>query len=211
MAEIVPAILSDNKKEFKKWLILASQFSKRIQIDIVDGKFAPFLGVLCQPCVKKYSKTNFLEAHIMIENPESQIKFYQKLGFKKIILHYKALINAKKYLANHSRISIALNPDEPVEILKPYFKNIETVLIMGVMPGQMGQKFIPETIDKIRQLRQLSDTIEIEVDGGVNQETIGEIVKTGADIVIAGSAIFGASDPKENFEKLNNRLITKFT
>ena len=206
MAQVVPAILSDNKEEFRKRLILACQFSQRIQIDIVDGKFAPFLSVLCQPCVKKYSKTNFLEAHIMIENPENQINYYRNLGFKKIILHYKALKNASDYLANHSQISIALNPDEPIDLIEPYLANIETILLMGVVPGQMGQKFIPKTVDKIRQLRQLSDTIEIEVDGGVNQETIDEIVKAGADIIVAGSAIFGDGDPKENFQILNSKL-----
>lgn len=205
MAQIIPAILSDNKTEFRKRLSKACQFSSRVQVDIIDGKFAPFLGVICQKYVKKYTKTNFLEAHIMIENPESQMEFYQNLGFKKIIPHYGALKNPKNYFSSAKR-SIALNPNEPVNLIEPYLKNIETVLLMAVIPGKMGQKFIPQTINKIRQLRALSDKIEIEVDGGVNSETIAKIVEAGANIIVVGSAVFSAGDPKTNYQNLNNKL-----
>ena len=201
MAQIVPAILSDDKKEFRQRLALACQFSNRVQVDIVDQKFAPFSGVLCQRLVKKFAKTNFLEAHLMIENPESQIKFYQNLGFKKVIPHYRALKNPQNYFSIAQR-SIALNPNEPIELINPYLENIETALLMGVIPGRMGQKFIPETIGKIRQLRQLSATIEIEVDGGGNSSNIKQIIEAGADIVVAGSAIFSTDDAKENYQQL---------
>ncbi|TSC92673.1 MAG: ribulose-phosphate 3-epimerase [Candidatus Berkelbacteria bacterium Licking1014_7] len=197
VSKIIPAILAKTEKEFEQKISQTIKFATRAQIDIMDGRFVSYVSVCPENLIKKYAQKVFLEAHLMIEKPEEKFDYYQSLDFKKLIPHYKSLKNANNFLAHHTGISIALNPDEPVSPLRPYLENIETVLLMGVNPGKMGQKFIPETLNKVRQLRKLSDKIEIEVDGGINKSNIAEVAKAGANTIVVGSAIFGKGNSKK--------------
>lgn len=202
---IIPAILADNSQIFEEQLKIASQLTSRIQIDVVDNKFVSFLGVCPAEIIKKYAAKQFLEAHLMIEKPAEKLSYYQSLGFKKIIPHYEALKNPRTYLSQ-KMVSIAINPETSIEELAPFINNLATVLIMGVNPGKSGQKFIPQTLSKIRQLRSLSDKIEIEVDGGVKSSNISQIIKAGADVIVCGSAIFNQENPQKNFANLRREI-----
>jgi ribulose-phosphate 3-epimerase len=205
MAKIVPAILTDDKKIFRERLQIASQLTDRIQVDVIDQKFMPHLGICPGQIIKKYAQRLSLEAHLMIEKPEDKLKYYQSLCFKKLIPHYSALRDPERYLSQKA-VSIALNQAIDLKKIKAYLANIETVQVMGVVPGKMGQAFIPETLDKIRQLRGFGDKIEIEVDGGVNSSNIRQIIQAGADVVVCGSAIFGQGNPEENYQSLISNI-----
>lgn len=187
--QIVPTILAQNKQEFElkvqKIKKLGFKFS---QIDICDGYFVgnkTFYDF----------KTNLdLELHLMVKNPEEiieQVKNNKKI--KRIIFHFEATRQVNKIInliKNYNfKAGLAINPETPVFKIKKYLKYLDLVLIMSVQPGFPGQKFIPETIQKIKELRQFDQKILIEVDGGINKKIAGQIIKAGADVLAVGSGL----------------------
>lgn len=186
MPQIIPTILVKNLSEFgervKKIKKLGFDFA---QIDIADGKFVK-------------NKTFWLlegnldyELHLMVKNPEEiikQVKNSKKI--QKIIFHFEAVKQVNKIIKlikNYNfQAGLAINPETNILKIKKYLKNLDLVLIMGVHPGFSGQKFIPETINKIKKLRKLNSKILIEVDGGINAKNANKILKAGADILAVG-------------------------
>lgn len=176
-----------------------------VHVDIMDGSFVPNLtfGPMMTAAVKKHT-TLPLDVHLMIDRPGNWIDAFAKAGADIITFHVEAERHIHKVIESiHQagcRAGIVLNPATPVCVAEPVLPIVDMVLLMGVNPGFGGQKFIPEVLPKIRAIKALADQwnprLEIEVDGGINPETAALCREAGANVLVAGSAVFGAPDPK---------------
>ncbi len=212
MVELVPSILS---ADFSK-LGLEVEAAERgggsvIHIDIMDGHFVPNL-TMGPPVVKSLRKVTNLpfDCHLMIENPVDFIPEFAEAGANWISVHYEAcrhLHRTLEMIAQHEmEPAVVINPATRVDVLIEVLPMVHHVLVMSVNPGFGGQKFIPFSLDKIRQLVELRGELglnfRIEVDGGVAHDTIGSVVEAGADLLVAGSAVFDSGDPEKEARTL---------
>jgi ribulose-phosphate 3-epimerase len=175
-----------------------------LHIDVMDGHFVPNLsiGVPVVQSIRESFPNITLDVHLMIENPEKYIDVFCRSGADIITVHAETTYHLQRLLdlikQKGKKTGVALNPATPLCVLDHCLEDIDMVLIMTVNPGFGGQKFIPQMLSKISDLRKLIDTrglcCEIEVDGGITPQNIQKITKAGADIAVAGSAIFGACD-----------------
>jgi ribulose-phosphate 3-epimerase len=214
MVELVPSILS---ADFSK-LALEIEAAERgggsvIHIDIMDGHFVPNL-TMGPPVVKSLRQvTNVpLDCHLMIENPDDFIADFAEAGASWITVHYEAcrhLHRTLELIAQHGMApSVAINPATRVDFLLEILPMVHHVLVMTVNPGFGGQKFIHFSLDKIRRLVELRAELDlnfrIEVDGGIAHETIASVVEAGADLLVAGSAVFDSGHPEKEARVLLN-------
>lgn len=180
-------------------------------IDVMDGVFVPNIsfGFPVIEAIKRHAKKP-LDVHIMIQNPDVYIADFQKLGTDILTFHYEASTHVHRTIqaikTSGMKVGIALNPHTPVSLLSEVIADLDLVLIMSVNPGFGGQKFIPNAIQKVAELKELivrkqSNAI-IEVDGGVNLETGKQLVEAGAQALVAGSFIFNSTNPRETITKL---------
>lgn len=180
-------------------------------IDVMDGHFVPNIsfGMPVIEAINRHAKKP-LDVHLMIEKPERYLAEFKKLGAANITVHYEACTHLHRTLQQIKDLGclagVVLNPATPVSVLEEILPDCEMVLLMSVNPGYGGQKFIESTYDKVRKLRSMIQekglNTLIEIDGGVNQETGQKLVDAGADILIAGSYVFGAKDPIETITNL---------
>ena len=216
--KIAPSILSADFSalgEAIKKLELAG--ADLIHCDVMDGNFVEpitFGGQMIKN-IRPLTKLT-LDAHLMIEHPKTQIKFFADAGADIITVHYKACAKiSPTYLEETLRLiksygvkcGAVVNPDVPVENIFPVFPLCDMVLLMSVYPGYGGQKFIPEVLDKVKKARQYAISVgradmDIEIDGGVTAANAGEIRRAGANVLVAGSAVFGAEDMKTAIDNL---------
>ena len=216
--KIAPSILSADFSamgEAIKKLELAG--ADLIHCDVMDGNFVEpitFGGQMIKN-IRPLTKLT-LDAHLMIEHPKTQIKFFAEAGADIITVHYKACAKiSPTYLEETLRLiksygvkcGAVVNPDVPVENIFPVFPLCDMVLLMSVYPGYGGQKFIPEVLDKVKKARQYAISVgradmDIEIDGGVTAANAGEIRRAGANVLVAGSAVFGAEDMKTAIDNL---------
>ena len=216
--KIAPSILSADFSamgEAIKKLELAGE--DLIHCDVMDGNFVEpitFGGQMIKN-IRPLTKLT-LDAHLMIEHPKTQIKFFADAGADIITVHYKACAKiSPTYLEETLRLiksygvkcGAVVNPDVPVENIFPVFPLCDMVLLMSVYPGYGGQKFIPEVLDKVKKARQYAISVgradmDIEIDGGVTAANAGEIRRAGANVLVAGSAVFGAEDMKTAIDNL---------
>ncbi|NMB92152.1 MAG: ribulose-phosphate 3-epimerase [Parcubacteria group bacterium] len=208
--DIIPVINVKTKQKFEEELRQLSDFSGIFQLDIADGKFTNWKNWNAPEEIKsiKGIRQKF-EVHLMVQNPEIVLSAWLETKPKRIIVHHEALKDFPSVLkmcqANKIELGIALNPATPISVFKNYSKKIDFVLMLCVDPGPSGQKFQWYVLDKIKELRKNYPNLNIEVDGGVNEETIPEILKSGANYFAIGSAIFNSEKPKEKlllFKKL---------
>jgi ribulose-phosphate 3-epimerase len=182
-----------------------------LHIDVMDGEFVPniTIGAPVVKAIRKCSKLVF-DVHLMIIKPERHIEDFAKAGADIITIHSEATDNLGAVLEQIKKLgvkpSVSVKPNTPVETIFPYLEGLDMVLIMTVEPGFGGQSFIVQMHDKIKKLRAEIDRrglqTEIEIDGGANLSNIKEIIKSGVDVVVAGSAIFCAENPTEMVAKL---------
>lgn len=173
-------------------------------LDVMDGVFVPNIsfGFPVMQAMAKHA-TKPLDVHLMIVQPEKFIKEVKALGARVMNVHYEACTHLHRVIqaikAEGMLAGVTLNPHTPVSVLEEIAPDLDLVMLMSVNPGFGGQKFIPSMVEKTRKLRALLDRTGskalIEIDGGVNRETGKLLVEAGADVLVAGSAIFGASDP----------------
>ncbi len=212
MVELVPSILS---ADFSK-LGLEIQAAERgggsaIHVDIMDGHFVPNL-TMGPPVVKSIRKVTRLplDCHLMIENPDDFIEAFAAAGANWISVHYEAcrhLHRTLQLIADHGmKPAVVINPATRVDFLIDILPMVHHVLVMSVNPGFGGQKFIPFSLDKIRHLAELRSELglgyRIEVDGGVAHDTIVSVVEAGADLLVAGSAVFDSGQPEKEAQTL---------
>jgi ribulose-phosphate 3-epimerase len=156
-----------------------------------------------------------LDCHLMIENPDEFIPAFAEAGADWISVHQEACRHLNRTLhlikSHDCMAGVVINPATPVDTLTEVLDIVEYVLVMSVNPGFGGQKFIPATLHKMRQLAEIRSqrrlTFRIEVDGGVGRDTVGDVVRAGGEILVAGNAVFGSGDPKTNAEKLLKAAI----
>lgn len=212
MIELAPSILSADFARLAEEVAAAERGGGTvIHVDVMDGHFVPNI-TLGPPVVKSLRKATRLplDCHLMIENPDEYIPAFAEAGANWVSVHYEACRHLHRTLdliAEHGmRPAVVLNPATRVDLLIDILPMVHHVLIMSVNPGFGGQKFIPFSLDKIRRLKQLRQEMglgfRIEVDGGVAHDTIAKVVEAGADLLVAGNAVFGNGKATENAQVL---------
>ena len=212
MVELAPSILSADFARLADQIQAASEGgASLIHVDIMDGHFVPNMTV-GQPVVRSLRKATKLplDCHLMIENPDQFIPEFAEAGADWISVHQEACRHLDRTLhliKSHDCLAgVVINPATPVETLSEVLDIVDYVLVMSVNPGFGAQEFIPNSVHKIKRLAQIREQrhlhYRIEVDGGISTETVGEVVKAGVEILVAGNAVFGHGDPKINAQKL---------
>ena len=214
MAMVSPSLLSADFGNLERDIaMLNSSECDWFHLDVMDGVFVPNIsfGFPVMEAMKRHAQKP-LDVHLMIVEPQKFVKQVAALGAKVMNVHYEACNHLHRVLqqikAEGMMAGVTLNPHTPVNVLEDIICEADLVMLMGVNPGFGGQKFIEHTVDKTRRLRELIDKSGsralIEIDGGVNRETGRRLVEAGADVVVAGSAVFGAADPQEEIRALRS-------
>lgn len=203
MNAIAPSILSADFSRLGELVReVEAAGADRIHVDVMDGHFVPNLsmGAVVVKGLRPVTKLP-LEVHLMVEDPGRFLDGFVKAGADSLIVHLEVLDDPRPMLQHiknglGKKVGLVFNPDMPVERVEPYLRDIDLVLCMTVFPGFGGQAYIPESTDRIRKLRKLIDRnnpeCELEVDGGIDARTIGKAAAAGANVFVAGTAVFGA-------------------
>ncbi len=212
MIELAPSILAADFARLGEQVRAAGEGGASvIHVDVMDGHFVPNL-TLGPPLVKSLRKVTKLplDCHLMIENADDFIPAFAEAGADWISVHQEACRHLNRTLnlikRHGCRAGVVINPATPVDMLAEVFDIVDYVLVMSVNPGFGGQKFIPGSLHKMRRLAEIRSqrglNYRIEVDGGVGHDTIGEVVRAGGEILVAGNAVFGSGDPIKNTQEL---------
>jgi ribulose-phosphate 3-epimerase len=204
MALVAPSILSADFSKLQEEIEAAERAgADLIHIDVMDGVFVPNITI-GQEVVKSIRKTTKLpfDVHLMIDSPERYLEDFAEAGADIITVHYEATLHLHRTIQSikelECKVGVSLNPATPVWLLEDIIEEVDLVLIMSVNPGFGGQSFIPSSLRKIRQLKEMikdrGSGALIEVDGGIKEENAKEVVEAGADILVMGSGFFGADD-----------------
>src|SRR5437899_4351987 len=205
MVDIAPSILSADFSRLGEQIATVERAgASLLHVDVMDGQFVPNITVGL-PIVKAISHATRLpiDAHLMIVEPGRYAEQFVKAGAQMVSIHIEADPHAHRTLsairAAVAQAGVAINPATPLSALDEALKFADYVLLMSVNPGFGGQTFIPESLDKVRRVRKMIDErglkARIEIDGGIDAENIAEVASAGAEIIVSGSAVFGAPDP----------------
>lgn len=204
MTQIAPSMLAADFLHLEKDVELVNQHADLFHLDIMDGIFVPNISYGF-PVVEAIAKiaTKPMDAHLMIVKPENYVERFAKVGVQMLSFHVNATENPGEVLDKIKSLGmkpgLAINPDFPVEALFPYLEKCDFLLLMSVFAGFGGQKFIEDTYERVRTLKAEIDrrglSCHIQVDGGVSAANAKQLVECGADILVAGSAVFKAEDP----------------
>ncbi|MEW6599552.1 MAG: ribulose-phosphate 3-epimerase [Nitrospirota bacterium] len=215
MVKIAPSILSADFSRLGEEVIAAERAgADLVHVDVMDGHFVPniTIGPLIVKAVKKVV-TIPLDVHLMIEDPDKYIRDFADSGADIITVHQEACVHLHRTIQNIKECgvkpAVSINPATPVSSLELVLPYVDMVLIMSVNPGFGGQKFIPEALTKIRQLRDIirknNYNALIEVDGGVNVDNVAEVAEAGADIVVMGSAFYNSDNYDDTVKTVRGR------
>jgi ribulose-phosphate 3-epimerase len=212
MVKIAPSILSaDFSKLGEEIKDVERGGADYIHVDVMDGHFVPniTIGPLIVDSIRPITKLP-LDVHLMIENPDQYIEDFAKAGADYITVHVEACRHLHRTIqlikSMGVKAGVVLNPATPVQLIEPIIEDVDMALLMSVNPGFGGQKFILSVLSKIKQVKEMSEqkglNLEIEVDGGVNEETALLCVEAGATVLVAGSAVFNQSDRRDAISRL---------
>ena len=205
MAIIAPSLLSANFLQLKDDCdMLNKSQADWFHLDVMDGRFVPNIsfGPMLVEFFRK-ATTKICDVHLMIEEPGNYAEAFKKAGADILTVHIEACPhlhrNIQQIKSLGMQAGVAVNPHTPISLLKDVLKDIDLVCLMSVNPGFGGQLFIPNTVQKIKQLRTMIDeqllNVKIEIDGGVTEQNAQQIIDAGADVLVAGSTVFKSSDP----------------
>lgn len=210
MVEIVPSLLSANFTRLESEIRTVEKAgAKRLHLDVMDGHFVPniTIGPFIVKAIRRITSLH-IESHLMIQNPEKYIPAFIDAGSDTVIIHTEASKDIKADLDMIRRlgakVGLVINPPTPFSIVEPFLQFIDHLLIMTVNPGFGWQKMVGEALDKVKMAKSFQSIFQfpIEIDGGVNTETIPLAIEAGANLLVAGSAIFGKQDPVQAFIEL---------
>jgi ribulose-phosphate 3-epimerase len=212
MFEIAPSILSADFTRLADEIRAVEQGGATIlHVDVMDGQFVPniTIGIPVVKSIRKATKLT-IDCHLMIEEPGRYAVEFVKAGADMVSVHVEADVHLHRTLTAireaGAKAGVAINPATPLAALEEAIHFADFILLMSVNPGFGGQKFIPTSLDKLRRLRQMIDSRElktrIEIDGGIDSENILRVVESGAEIIVAGSAVYGKEDPIEAVKEL---------
>ena len=212
MIELAPSILSADFARLGEQVHAAGEGgASLLHVDVMDGHFVPNITI-GTPVVKSLRKVTDLplDCHLMIENPYQFIPSFADSGADWISVHQEECVHLNRTLglikSHGCRAGVVINPATPVATLAEVLDIVDFVLVMSVNPGFGGQKFIPASLNKIARLAALRAernlSFRIEVDGGVALDTVQQVVRSGAEVLVAGNAVFGSGDPKSNAQKM---------
>ena len=212
MIELAPSILSADFAHLADQVRSVTEGGATlVHVDVMDGHFVPNITI-GPPVVKSLRKATELplDCHLMIENPDQYIPDFVEAGADWISVHQEACVHLNRvlhHIKEHGALAgVVINPATPVETLSEVLDIVDYILVMSVNPGFGGQKFIAGAVHKIRRLAEMrlarGLNYRIEVDGGIGLDTVADVVRAGAELLVAGSAVFGHGDPKSNAQKL---------
>jgi|SRR5579863_7375308 len=215
--EIAPSILASDFSRLSDEIRKVTEGGADvIHVDVMDGHFVPNISIGI-PVVESLRKATRLplDVHLMIERPEEYIEEFVQAGASRVLVHQEATVHLDRALALvrelGAQAGAVLNPATPVAMLGEILDRVDTVLVMSVNPGFGGQKFIPGSYEKIRQLNQwrarYNGAFRIEVDGGVERENIGELAQAGVNTFVAGTSIFHTADPAASTRELRKLAL----
>ena len=220
MTEIIPAIIAKDFADLQQKVKLVEPYVQTVQLDIMDGIFVPNETWPCaasaaqgKPSVDDLNNLQtslFLEAHLMVSQPEKIFEQWVASRIERIIVHWEALDNFRSQILNFSlqtyrrnkQFGIALNPETPLEVVDHFIGKVDLVLLMSVNPGFAGQPFQESVIPRIIALRQKYPSAKIEIDGGINLENVRKLVEAGANFLAVGSTIFESQDIAQTIKNL---------
>ena len=212
MIKISPSILSADFAEMGKAVeLMEKSGADYIHCDVMDGAFVPNIsfGPGMIKAIKKHTSLP-LDVHLMVDKPERYIDDFVSAGASIITIHAEATTHIQRVLqyirAKGVKCGLVLNPATPVDYVKYCLDCVDMILLMSVNPGFGGQKFIPAVLPKVKEVSDMivasGYDIELEIDGGINFENIGPVLKAGANVIVAGSTVFGHPDPAEAIRRL---------
>ncbi len=215
---IAPSILSADFANLKRDVEMINESEADwFHVDVMDGVFVPNIsfGFPVITAAKKYARKPF-DVHLMIVDPDRYIAEFAKAGADIITVHYEACTHLHRTIqlikSVGCKAGVALNPHTPVSLLKDVLHDLDLALVMSVNPGFGGQQFIPQTLNKVRELKQMALQVNpdlyIEVDGGVGIHNIGSLITAGANVFVAGNAVFAAPSPAQMISDLKQVQIS---
>lgn len=209
--KIAPSILSAKREKLNEEVKEIEPYADEIHVDIMDGKFVPPTTFKPEEIKAVHSKLP-KDVHLMVKYPlkDGFVDSYADAGASIIKVHVECDEDIDMLLdeirKRNIKPGITINPPTPLEKLLPYLDKVDLVLVMSVNPGYAGQKFIPDVLPKIKELRKLKPEIDIQIDGGIDKDTIKQAHNAGANVFVAGSAIFGKDNRKKAIEDLINAI-----
>lgn len=210
MVKIAPSILALDVNNLENEIIdVVNSGADYIHVDVMDGKFVEnTTHWQAMYEISRKATDKIIDVHLMVEKPEEWISKFPKADI--ITFHYEAVnletanLIIEKLHSLNKKVGIAIKPNTPVEVLTKLINKVDMVLVMTVEPGKGGQKLIDSCIPKIKEVRDINSRIDIEVDGGINLENVSLLTSKGANVIVAGTAIFNAEDKKKVIEKMKN-------
>lgn len=204
MHDLTIGILEKTPEEIEKKLQIIKPFAHNIHIDVIDGIFAESVSCLETEFFNKYKDDFFMEVHLMVDNPTAYLNKYASVGFKRFLGHIEKMHDLEEFVARGQmlgEVGLALDIDTNIDSIKIPYDDLDTILLMSVKAGKSGQSFMPEVLEKIKKIKETSN-ISIEIDGGINDETLKKAKDEGASRFVTTSYVFNSTDPMQSFEKL---------